>query len=167
MSRRELLLGATEKLAKELDKAVRDGQETFRSRGMEGFFAEFHKREYAFCPLYLLALYFETMTTAGVKKRAELERAWEEYSHDEAIQGFVRAVLQAEEGYHQLIAEIDELVKKEDENEALPASEICTVGSKLPNDLTFIDPASGGSVTLESVCKRSPRTLFVLMRHLA
>ena len=167
MSKRGLLLSVTEKLAKELGKAVDDGQKTFRTKGMEGFLAEFHKREYAFCPLYLIPLYFETLTTAGVKTRAELERAWEEYSQDDDIQGCVRAVLRAEEGYHQLIAEVDALVMREDEEKALPTNEICTVGSSLPKDITLINPASGDTVTLESVWKRSPRTLFVLMRHLA
>ena len=167
MDRRGQLLAVTEKLGKLLRKAVDDGQKTVETRGLAGFLAEFHQREYTFSPLCLLALYYETLTSAGVKNRAELERDWEEYSQDDAIQGCVSAVLQAEEGYHKLLAQVDVLVRREDDEAALPASEICTVGSRLPTNLTLLDPFSGDSVTLESIWKQSPYTLFVLMRHLA
>lgn len=167
MDRRGQLLTVTDNLGKLLGKAVDDGQKTFQTGGLTGFLAEFHKREYTFSPLYLLALYYETLKGAGVKNRAELEREWEKYSQDDDMQGCVRAVLQAEEGYHKLLAQVDILVQREDDEAALPTSEICTVGSRLPGHLALLDPISGDLVTLESVWKQSPYTLFVLMRHLA
>lgn len=167
VDKRQQLLTATQQLSEALNKAVNDGQKTFQSRGLEGFLREFHKREYTFSPLHLLALYYETLTGAGVKSRAELECAWKEYSQDDEVQKYVGKVLQAEEGYHGLLAQADSVVQKENDDAALPASEVVTVGSQLPPDLILLDPTSGKSITLESIFKCSRYTLFVLMRHLA
>ena len=165
-SQRLVLLSATQQLGKALQKAGRDGQETVRERGLDGFLREFHKRDYTFCPLNLIPVYFQAFSSVGVKSRAELEREWNN-CRDEEMSEAVSCVLRAEREYHQLLAQVDELVQKEDDDRALPAASVCKVGSKLPADLSFMDPISEEPVTLEAVCNRSQYTLFVLMRHLA
>ena len=103
------------------------------------------------------------MTAVGVMTRKELEALWSKHYTDESVRESVEELLTAEDNHRAFIREVDvDLQKVEDK---LRPTEISSLGSQLPGELSLVEATSQKSITIESLLKQSRFTLFIFRKH--
>ena len=105
--------------------------------------------------------YAECMTSVGVKTWAEFEQVCAKYEQNPEVRDALSKFREQEANYSKFIAEMEEDLHQLEANvdRKTPAKP----GQLLPKN-QLVEIPSGQPVTLESCCKASKHTLFILLR---
>ena len=158
---KDVLVSALRQLTRSFTHMVEDGKNSFERLAMDQFMSS--DCEDGILAVYPVYLYAECMEAVGVQSREGLEKLWGRYYTEEAVRDCVEELLSVEEAYERFMADSDKALQRyEDE---IAVSKASTVGDHLPSDLSLLDARSGETVSFESIWKRSPFTVFILIRH--
>ena len=105
--------------------------------------------------------YAECMTSVGVKTWAEFEQVCAKYEQNPDVKDALSKFREQEANYTKFMAEMDEDLKQLEAN--VDKKPPAKPGQQLPTNQLAEIP-SGQPVTMESCCKASKHTLFILLR---
>lgn len=103
------------------------------------------------------------MKKLDVRNRVELEKLWGEHLDNPDVKSAVDAQMDTEKRWLDLVAETDRRLAIEEDK--LTTNVPASVGTQLNTDVNVIDGSSGSVLSLDTICKESPHTLFVYLRH--
>ena len=108
-------------------------------------------------------VYAECMKSAGVETWAEIEQACNKYNQNPEVKDALSKLWKQEDSYNKFMIEIEEDLSELEANvDKVPPTK---PGQLLPKN-QLVEIPSGQPVTLESCCKGSKQTLFILLRLL-
>ncbi len=162
--RRLQLISAISELSNSLHRMIEEGWKDYqeskdindftRSRGPDQL--------HGLLRIYPVQQYAQCFKAAGVRSKAELETAWNQFPEDKRVQDCVENLLAAEDSYVELIEKLDKIMNDHEEEMALP---VVTKGGHLSTDINVIEANSGDSISLSSVLRKNKYTLFILRKH--
>ena len=152
------LLSFVESLKTGLEETIAD----YKKTDLNYFLTYYHDLNHGIMklagPIYK---YAECMTSVGVKTWAEFEQVCAKYEQNPEVRDALSKFREQEANYSKFIAEMDEDLRRLEAHadRKLPAKP----GQLLPTN-QLVEIPSGQPVTLESCCKASKHTLFILLR---
>lgn len=163
-SERELLLSAVPLLSDKVEGVVQQVRENFKASSDVNDFISIQSGADGIRRLYaVMASYAQCMEAVGVRTRVELEQFWARHYGNSEVREAVDTLLEEEDNFHQLVAEVEAKLRVLEEKVSTKAP--ASVGQLLPGDLELIESLSGQQITLETSWKRSKFTLYVCIRH--
>lgn len=159
---KQSLVAATDRLATLVNRVTEECKKEYAEVGVQQFLLNVPGKGIMKALLPVWSSYHEWLTTVGVKSRTEMELLWKSYEADTRVQKSVQELLTAEKSLTSMLTLVNDGLQAEEDK--LTAGRL-DVGSPLPRGIKLTELDSGELVALESFWKRSPFTLFILMRN--
>lgn len=162
---KSLLLASLEKLVDGVSEVVEENRATYKDAQDVQEFIRFQNPNGVRRMFRAMSMYAECMSSLGVATRRQLEDLWKAQFRDREVREKVDELLHKEESFDDLLAEIEEELKKDEATLAAP--HVIEEGEEVPSDLSLVNARTGETEKLGNVCAKDigHHALIVLMRH--
>ena len=162
-SEAELLVASLKSLVESYKTALEKSTADYRQKtDLNNFLAYYNDYSHGIlklgAPIYV---YADCMKSVGVKTWAEFEQVCAKYEQNSEVKDALSKFREQEANYNKFLAEIEEDLSQLEAN--VNTKPLAKPGQLLPKN-QLIEIPSGQPVTLETCCKASKHTLFILLR---